>query len=408
MTLTLRRPWDLFADFTKRYPNRKQYRFGGDGGRLSEYTLTRVGTGGVAPPPPPDPIVVPPPPPPPTGSSTYLLMNKTELDALPTTGAPWNYVNTIANASWPVPDLANQDGEHNMHCLAAALVYARTGNLAMRTKARNGIMAAIPTFNAAGNPGLAPHRQVAGYVLAADFIGLTGADETDFRAFLMDMLTLRIGSHSTWGYIRETHRDSDNNWGSWAGASRIAADLYLGDQASDLAEAANCTKGFFGDRTAWSQFKGQTSNEEPGVLTWACVPTMAGYTPVNGTCTLSGINVDGAVPKDIWREATPLTWPPPAKGASYQMETIAGTMLQAELLYRNGYPTIYNASNQALRRMAGLISRSGNSGGVGWNPGRVQFHTPWLLNRRYAGLNLPTVPAQYGRSLGFTDWLYGP
>ncbi|MBA2439197.1 MAG: hypothetical protein H0V50_00800 [Thermoleophilaceae bacterium] len=408
MTLPLRRPWGLFADLTKRYANKKRYRFGGDGGRLSEYTLTRVGPGGVTPPTPdptPDPPP-PPPPPPPSGSGTYLLMPTTELVGLPNSGAAWNYVNTIANSSWPAPDLANHTSYHNMHCLAAALVYARTGNLAMRTKARNGIIAAIPTFNPAGNSGLSVHRQISGYVLAADFAELDGADDTEFRAFLLDMLTIRVGTHSAWGFIRETHRDSNNNFGAFAGASRIAADLYLGTQAADLAEAANCTKGFFGDRAAWSDFKGQKNSEEAGVLSWACVPTQAGFTPVNGTCTLSGINVDGAVPKDVWREGTSLTWPPTSTGVTYSLETIAGTMLQAELLYRNGYPTIYAASNQALRRMAGVITRSGNSGGLGWNPGQANNHMPWLLNRRYAGLNLPTVPSEMGRAFGFTDWLY--
>ncbi len=90
----------------------------------------------------------------------------------------------------------------------------------------------------------------------------------------------------------------------------------------------------------------------------------------------------------------------------YTHETLAGYILQAELLYRNGFDDIYEVRSQALRRMADLISRSEAAGGPGWNQGRVQYHIPWLLNRRY-GTNYPTVAARYGRSFGFTDWLYG-
>jgi hypothetical protein len=90
----------------------------------------------------------------------------------------------------------------------------------------------------------------------------------------------------------------------------------------------------------------------------------------------------------------------------YSLETLAGYTLQVELLYRNGYPHIYEFRTQAIKRMGDFITRSEDAGGPGWNPGRVQTHIPWLLNRRY-GTSYPTVPAQYGRSVGFTDWLYG-
>jgi hypothetical protein len=127
---------------------------------------------------------------------------------------------------------------------------------------------------------------------------------------------------------------------------------------------------------------------------------------VNGPCVVAGLDLDGAVPADVSRggEAPPAL--PSTTGIMYTLETLAGYLLQAELLYRNGYPDIYDSRSQAIRRMADFVSRTEAAGGPGWNPGRVQHHIPWLLNRRY-GTSYPTVPAEYGRSLGFTDWLYG-
>jgi hypothetical protein len=282
-------------------------------------------------------------------------------------------------------------------------VYARTGDAALRAKARDAIMAVIPTFDQDLGPGLGPLRQTAGWVLTADFVDLEGSDEVAFRAFLERVLTEQTGTHARWYDVVTTHNDAANNWGGWAGAARIAAALYLG---RDPGDAANTARGFLGDRSSWAEFSGQKDPLPPDVTPWACDPSPGGFTPVNGPCTISGINLDGAVPADISRGSDGLTEPPSSTGIMYSHETLAGYLLQAELLDRNGYQDIYEVQSQALRRMADFISRSQTAGGPGWNPGRVQYHVPWLLNRRY-GTSYPTVPAEYGRAFGYTDWLYG-
>lgn len=334
---------------------------------------------------------------------TYLLLPRAELLALPTSGPAWTYIVQTANAPWPAPEFNDQDNQTDTLALAAALVYARTGDAAMRAKARDAIMAAIPTFDQELGSGLGPLRQTAGWVLAADFVDLQGGDEAAFRDFLQRVLTQRTGTHARWYDVATTHDDAANNWGGWAGAARIAASLYLG---RDPGEAANTVRGFLGDRTSWAEFNGQKDPLPDNVSPWACDPSPDEFTPVNGPCTISGINLDGAVPADISRGSDGLTEPPSRTGIMYSHETLAGYLLQAELLYRNGYPDIYDVGSQALRRMADFISRSEAAGGPGWNPGRVQYHVPWLLNRRY-GTSYPTVPAEYGRAFGFTDWLYG-
>ena len=44
-----------------------------------------------------------------------------------------------------------------------------------------------------------------------------------------------------------------NNWGTHAGARRVAADLYLGD-VTDLADAARVLQGCLGDRASYAGF----------------------------------------------------------------------------------------------------------------------------------------------------------
>jgi hypothetical protein len=339
-----------------------------------------------------------------TGGDDYLLIPKAELQALPTSGAAWDYLVRIAHQRWPAPDINDQDSQTDTLALAAALVYARTGDPAMRAKARDAVMAVIPTFKRSNlEPGLGPLRQTAGWVLTADFIELDGEDDHAFRAFLERLLTQPTGRHSRWNHVVGTHDDSPNNWGAWAGAARIAASLYL---RRDLNEAEETFRGFLGSRNAWSRFFGQTEPLPPAAAAWACYPAPRRFTPVNRDCRRSGIDLDGAVPLDISRGSAALQWPPAPNGIMYTLETLAGYSLQAELLYQNGFPDAWEVQDEALRRMADVVSRSDAAGGPGWNPGRVQLHIPWLLNHRY-GTDYPTVPAEYGRSLGYTDWLYG-
>ena len=334
----------------------------------------------------------------------FLLMPGSELRALPTTGPAWAYLVTTAHSSWPRPDFKDLDNQTNSLALAAALVYARTGDLDMRAKARDAIMAVIPTFDGSDlGEGLGPLRQSAGWVLAADFAQLEGEDETAFRAFLERVLTEPTGRHSRWHHVVAAHDDSSNNWGAWAGAARIAALLYLDE---DLDAAVDTFRGFLGDRGSWDGFLGQTDPIAQSAAEWACDGTLERFRPVNSSCTRAGINLDGAIPVDIHRGSDGIQWPPAVNGIMYTHETIAGYMLQAELLYRNGYPDIWGTEDEALRRMADVITRSEADGGPRWNPGRVQRHIPWLLNLRY-GTDYPSVPAEYGRAFGYTDWLYG-
>jgi hypothetical protein len=335
-------------------------------------------------------------------ATDYLLMSRSALMALPVTGTAWANLHDVAIGSLGTPNLCDQDDDHHLRTLAAALVYARTGASAYGTKARSGVMAALGTLRAGcDNAVLALGRQLPAYVLAADFANLRGtASDATFRSWLSTVRTKIIGGHSIWDSLEHTDRDSSNNWGAYAGAARIAASLYLGD-ASDVSQASRITRGFLGDRTAYAGFE---TNITSAALSWTCSGSAASYTPVNPSCTKSGIDVDGAVVSDISRSGS-LAWPPGSTGIAYQLDSIQGLGLQVELLYQNGFSDAWSWSNDALKRMAGVVSRSWASGGTGWNGTKAARQMPWLLNLRY-GTTIPTATAGIGRAIGFTDWLY--
>jgi hypothetical protein len=341
------------------------------------------------------PTPVPPSPRPP---GDYILMSKEALMALPTKGPAWENLVAIANDPPGTPDLTDQDNRVGVMTLASALVFARTGDDAYRERARSQIMAAIGTEReGATNSILALGRQLGAYVLAADLIKLSGADDATFRPWLDDIRTRQLGGHGRWIALTATHEDAPQNWGSFAGASRIAASLYLNDTA-DVARAAQILRGFLGDRTAYAGFQGPE-----GARSWSCDP--AKFIPINGACTSQGIDLDGAIVRDIDRGGN-LKWPPGRAGIGYTLESLQALTLQAELLSVNGYGDAWTWSDQALKRAAGIVTRSGQAGGLTWNRSEVSYYVPWILNARY-GLDLPTLPAGFGRVFGYTDWLYG-
>jgi hypothetical protein len=322
----------------------------------------------------------------------FLITPRARLLARPVTGPAWDAMKAVADGDLGTPDLADQDNDHGVRVLAVALVYARTNDAAYRARAATGILAAIGTERpGADNSVLALARQLGAYVLAADLIDLDGSDDSRFRSWLTSIRTRDLGGHGRWTQLAATHADSANNWGAFAGASRMAADLYLGDTA-DLEQAARVMQGFLGDRSAWSAFQPVEDSAD-----WACTP--GAYTPVNPPCTLGGIDVDGAIVRDISRGGH-LRWPPGRDGILYTGESLQGLVVQAELLRASGADP-WSWSDRALYRAAGLLTRAD-----GWNATEVGYHLPWIFNARY-GLDIPTKPAGMGRLFGYTDWLYG-
>lgn len=313
-----------------------------------------------------------------------IWVSVSEVRALPTTGVSWDQVKRRADGSPGAPKLSDQESNHDVNTLATALVFARTSQSLYRTKARDAIMSAIGTE--AGGTSLALARNLVSYVISADLIGLSGDDDVKFRSWLRGVLTQKMQDGRT---LRETHEVRPNNWGTHAGASRAAADVYLGD-STDLARAARVFKGWLGDRSSWSGFKF-------GELSWQCDASRPVGVNAKG-CTRDGYPIDGVLPDDQRRAGT-FTWPPPKE--NYVYEALQGAIVQAHILHRAGHATWTWQDNALLRAFRWLHKQAQYpaTGDDEWQP--------WLINRMY-GTNFPTAhPARPGKNVGWTDWTHG-
>ena len=315
-----------------------------------------------------------------------LIASPQELAVLPTSGPAWTYLKGIADADLGIPNLTDQDNKHDVRTLAAALVANRLDSDAYRTKARIAILGAMGTERVgADNSILALGRQLGAYVMAADLIGLSGADAATFKTWLSAIRTRELGGHGRYTSLKGTCEDSPHNWGTFACASLLAANRYLGDDAA-VARSWAVFRGLTGDRSAYAGFQDMASD------VWACPG--ATFTPANSGCPGDTVRY-GAFVKDVTRGSDP----PTADGAglSYTLEILQGVALQAELLTRAGYGDAWNRLRPAFdwARRNGALDLSS-----------VGYHVTWWANKRL-GWSLATRPAAMGRVFGFTDWLYG-
>ena len=334
------------------------------------------------------PPVVKPPVTPPSDPSDLAgaLYSAATVDSLPTSGAAWVALKSQADKSVGTPNISNQDENTDIYVLAAGLVYARTGDAAYRTKAIAAIKAAVQTEN--GGRTLALGRNLPGYVLAANLVDLPrfepAFNENTFKPWLRSLLTETLDGQT----LRSTHERRPNNWGTHAGAARVAIALYLGDSA-ELARAATVFHGWLGDRSAYAGF-------QYGDVTWQCDASKP--VGINPVCVKGGHAIGGALPDDMRRGAS-FAWPPASTG--YPWEALQGALLQAELLRRAGYDA-WNWENKALLRASEFLYE-----GIGWPATGDDEWQPWIIDARYHTSYRDAAPARYGKNFGWTDWLYG-
>jgi hypothetical protein len=313
-----------------------------------------------------------------------LWTSVAELARLPMSGDAWNRLKAAADSEPGTANIADQNSQHDTNTLAAALVYARSGDTRYRAKAAGAITSAIGTER--GGRTLALGRNLVSYVIAADLIDLRSYDaNTDgrFHAWLASVRNEALDGRT----LISTHEDRPNNWGTHAGASRVAVDLYLGD-TRDLARAAQVFRGWLGDRGAYAGFS-------YGELSWQADPSRpVGINPKGAM--KEGHTIDGVVPDDQ-RRAGSFRWPPPQE--NYVWEGLQGALVQAELLYRAGYDA-WDWSDNALLRAVTWETEIANFPARGDDSWQI-----WLVNHAY-GTHFPTSPAQTGKNMGFTDWLY--
>lgn len=324
---------------------------------------------------------------PPPGGQVGIWLSPDEVAALPTTGAAWTAVLNAANGSWGTADLSNLNSNHDVLTLSGALVYARQGSTSMRDKVEDAIMSAIGTED--GGRTLELSRNVVSYVIAADLIDFASTDPTremQFRSWLASVRLETLDGRT----IISTHEERPNNWGTMAGAARVAIARYLGD-TGDLEDAADVFHGWLGNRDVYAGF-------DYGELGWQCTPSEpVGVNPQG--CTKEGNNIDGVLPDDQ-RRTGGFAWPAP-KG-SYPHEALQGSFVQAQLLHRAGYPA-WEWEDQALRRAYVWLYTINQNPASGDDSGY-----PFLVNSVYGTtFAVGSSPHSSGKNMCCLSWTHG-
>jgi len=312
-----------------------------------------------------------------------LWIDPARLAGLPTSGPAWESLLAAAQVSTDAPDLANGDDSTNVHVLAKALVYARSGEERYRSEVLAACVAAMGTE--AGGSTLSLGRELAAYVIAADLVGgLPAHSDSAFRSWLRSVRQRRLRG----GTLISTHERRPNNWGVRAGATRVAIAAYLGD-TEDLERAARVFRGWLGDRAAYAGF-------EYGDLSWQADPSApVGINPSGAM--RDGHSIDGVLPDDQ-RRSGPFRWPPPRE--NYVYGALQGALVQAVILHNAGYD-VWEWQDRALLRAFRWLQLDAQYPAQGddtWEPHVINF---------YYHIDLPApVPARPGKDAGWTDWTH--
>jgi len=305
--------------------------------------------------------------------------------ALPTSGAGWTEVQAAAGKAGNT-NLANQDAPDSTNVVAAAYVYARTGDTAARDRVLKAARDLVGNSLEKGSRALALGRELLGYIVAFDTANLKALDsalEAKWRTKLAYLLTWKTTQA---GSLIDCSLDRPNNWGGHSIASWLAGALYLGDKAG-ADRAVQVLKGWMGDRASYAGFT-------YGDLTWQVEKDKpVGVLPVNAK--IQGYNVDGGQPEELRRVAFAI----PPKYVVYTWEGLQGRIAAAEMAYRAGYTDIWECCDRALLRAVEFNYRQN------W---AAEGDDRWLIpiiNRAY-GTDIPVTGGGGGKNMAWTLWTH--
>jgi hypothetical protein len=333
-----------------------------------------------------------------------IWISAEELAALPVNSKAWYNMKAAADGDFGEPNVAALSGDHDVNTLAAALVYARSGDERYRQKTAEALLAVLGTEysgrrsgegSAIGASAATISRHLPPYIIAADLIKLAEYDPVLDEAFRNWIDSLR---NTEWGDRTLIFNDENrlNNRGRLAGASRAAVAAYLGDEA-ELARAAQVFKGYLGDADSYDGFR------LPDEFSWQGVVT--GTIGVNAPgATIDDFSIDGALPEEMGR-GCPFQIPPCPTGAPW--EALQGIVTEAVILGRQGYD-VWNWEDQAILRAVQFLDDLNTQypDDQWWARGDERW-IPWLINQVY-GTEFATETTRPGKIMAWTDWSHAP
>jgi len=303
-----------------------------------------------------------------------------EIQRLPMEGEAWRALRATADKPLPAPDLAGRDNNCDVACLAKALVHARTGEPRMRDEVLAVLQKAIGSERTGDVLSLG--RNLPGYVIAADLVGLPPVLEKRFRSWLELALSEELAGTT----LRAVHEQRPNNWGTHAGAARAVVARYLG-KTHELERVAQVFRGWLGERSFYDGF-------DFGDLEWQAERERpVGINPRGAV--RDGHSLDGVLPDDQ-RRGGGFSWPPPKE--NYVYEALQGALVQAVVLWRAGYD-VWEWGDRALLRAALWLEREADFPAQGddtWQP--------YVINHFYGADLRFESPSRPGKNVGWTDW----
>lgn len=342
--------------------------------------------------------------PPQQGEGDYILIRRDALLAKPTAGPGWEFLTAQADAVWDAPDLAALNTKTPAMVLAAALVYARTGDAAYRDKVIAAVTKAPGTEDTSGVV-LPFARNVFGYVVAADLVGMpldtvTDSGET-WRSFLERARTEEFTGNTRWISLEKTSGDSAANWNAYALSSHLAISVALGEEEA-VARDVTIFRRFLGDTTSpWPAFAPTSGHNWNGNgATWDMTPTLQrGINPER-----PGESRSGAIILDASRHTSLPSVPcctTDLAGRAYIEESLDALLAVTMVLAARGQD-FTDFEDQAIRRAYDFLVRNG--GPSGYSNGR---YLALAINNLY-GTGYPTSAGDsVARHLGYGAWLFG-
>lgn len=291
----------------------------------------------------------------------WLWSSPEELSKKPMSGLPWEKVKLAADRVNPnAATVSNQDSNNNVEILAAAIVYARTGNASYREK----VVSACQKLVADGKPGdrtLAWARETGAYALAADLVGYR---TPEFETWLRNMAEVYEDGHPE--TLLAMFKRRPNNWGTQAFGSLCAIYAYLQD-STRLNEVRNYwMQAVVGPKPDELVYGGPEND-----LSWHVDETNLRLINPKGAVK-QGLNIDGIVPDDM-RRGGPFQIPP--KHTGYAWETLQGMVSGARILERVDMPIWAVADSAIYRAVYALQVRLENELG-GW---KAEGDDLWML-----------------------------
>lgn len=322
-----------------------------------------------------------------------IFLTRDEIAALPISGKAWDAMRAQADSAWAAPKLSDQEEKTNYRCLAAALIYARTGQDSYRVKVID-TLRKVPRTEAGGRV-LALGRKVGAYVAAADLVGFR---ESSWSTWLASTRTETLSGETLIG-ISE---GKVNNWGTSANWSRSLIAAYLND-GSDAAkkESARCIqvfKFYLGDRGAgWIP-----KVDAFGCLDWQPIPATP-YVICPVGAQIQGHSMSGADPEELRRWdgssdfCAPFKYPFPCE--NYVWSALEGLTGTAWVLAHNGFPEVWEWQNRAMLRAFEWQHREANCPATG-----NDTHLPHVINAVYGSSFPAPSPSTPGKLFGYGDW----